>query len=197
MQVKCYWNSHDQCYSIQHKGKVIGYSRNLILKDCGSHINEGGRQRVLREKKKDVHAYLTGYLNVKDHLIIADKPWIAASLRAEELKAISPLQIRYNPYKHSNFRVCFENIGIDLQAYLTECSNADLSPVACLSTRKIEIEPFYGMRQFKHEPIVTITADPDIFIDVFQEVHKISKESFLTLFYYQSFQQSKVNFSCR
>jgi hypothetical protein len=87
MKVKVYWNLHRDCWSIQHKGKVIGHASSLMLSDVTFKVYESGRQRVLREKKKNVHAFACGTLLEKN----LEKP---DSMN----RAIS-----YNPYRFSFF----------------------------------------------------------------------------------------------
>lgn len=42
--------------------KVIGYSDSVMLKNCSFHVGEKSRQRVIRTKHKNVHAYVKGEL---------------------------------------------------------------------------------------------------------------------------------------
>ena len=53
-----YWNLHKKMWSVRHKGKVIAHSREIHARDCEFKVSEAGRQRVLREKRKNVHAYV-------------------------------------------------------------------------------------------------------------------------------------------
>lgn len=87
MKVKIYWNLRRDCWSIQHKGKVIGYADTAILQDVTFKVSEKSRQRVIREKKKNVHAFACGTLVEKN----VEKP---ESMN----RAIS-----YNPYRFSFF----------------------------------------------------------------------------------------------
>lgn len=49
-------------YSIQHQGKVIARANAVLLGDVTFKVNEAGRQRVLREGRKNVHAFAVGVL---------------------------------------------------------------------------------------------------------------------------------------
>ena len=62
MRVHGYWNTHKKCWSIRHKGKVIKHADKVSLADCTFHVQPAGRDRVLREKSKNVHAYICGTL---------------------------------------------------------------------------------------------------------------------------------------
>lgn len=91
MKVFVYFNLHKKCWSIkalsgEHKGKVIGHSNYVELENCIMKVSESGRQRVIREKQKNVHAGVVGWLVSKDI----------------ELKCNNK-QITYNPYRFSSF----------------------------------------------------------------------------------------------
>lgn len=86
-KVRVYWNLHRDCWSILHNRKVIGYADSVLLKDVNFIVSENGRQRVIKEKRKNVHAFAEGFLEKKN---IA-KP--------RNLKT----KISYNPYKFGWF----------------------------------------------------------------------------------------------
>ena len=66
MQVKVYFNLHKKVWSVLHrtpKGwRLAFHERELTLKDVTFKVSEAGRQRVLREKRKNVHAFAIGEL---------------------------------------------------------------------------------------------------------------------------------------
>jgi len=62
MNVECYKNLNKNCYSVRQKGKVILYSRYLILENCRFVVQPAGRKRVLEKKVKNVHAFVRGCL---------------------------------------------------------------------------------------------------------------------------------------
>lgn len=84
MQV--YYNLHRKCLSITNrKGIVIDYRDRVVLRDAEFFVSEAGRQRVLKERKKNVHAKIRGYL-------------------ADDLSApVDPRKVRYNPYLFETF----------------------------------------------------------------------------------------------
>ena len=61
LKVDVYWNLHKKCYSVRHKGKVIAHLNNVLLRDVEWIVQPAGRERVLREKRKNVHAFARGY----------------------------------------------------------------------------------------------------------------------------------------
>ncbi len=87
MQVRVYYNLHKHTFSIQHKidGRwlVRDYADEVLLKDATFRISEAGRQRVIREGRKNVHAFVIGTL-------------------VDEVPA-TPVKATYNPYKFSSF----------------------------------------------------------------------------------------------
>jgi len=63
-KVFIYWNLHKDMWSVKDMitKKVIGHSDRVLLTDCKFKVSEAGRQRVLREKRKNVHAGVIGTL---------------------------------------------------------------------------------------------------------------------------------------
>lgn len=60
--VEVYYNRHKSLWSIRHRDKVRCYSETVYLRDCEFIVNEKGRQRVINEKKRNVHAFVRGYV---------------------------------------------------------------------------------------------------------------------------------------
>ena len=63
-RVKVYYNLQKECLSVvdTRTGRLFCHSHRIELKDAKFHVNENGRQKVLREKRKNVHAYVIGKL---------------------------------------------------------------------------------------------------------------------------------------
>lgn len=62
-----YRNLTKGCWSVRatdglEKGRVIGHVRTFCVNRPGFKVSEAGRQRVLRERRKNVHAGVTGTL---------------------------------------------------------------------------------------------------------------------------------------
>lgn len=81
--VKVYWNLHRHLYSVQQRGLVVGHTESIALKDVKFKVSQAGRDRVLKEKRKNVHAFIVG-------TVAPDS--MAGSTR-----------ITYNPYKFTSF----------------------------------------------------------------------------------------------
>jgi hypothetical protein len=86
MRVEVYYNLHKKCFSIRHKGIVISHANTVKLADVTFVVRKAGRERVLREKKKNVHAFVRGNLLPPDNV-------------AKNLFSTA----RYNPYMRDSF----------------------------------------------------------------------------------------------
>lgn len=89
MKVRCYRNLHKNCYSVvdMKTGRVHAHLQSLLLKDARFRVSEAGRQRVLREKKKNVHAFVVGEL----------------ASNTQGVPDLQPKEAWYNPYRVSSF----------------------------------------------------------------------------------------------
>lgn len=83
-RVRVYWNLHKNVWSIMKKGIVIEHRDVLTLINVRFIVSQAGRIRVLKEKKKNVHAFAEG-------IIMED-----AVMEKKD-------QITYNPYKFPYF----------------------------------------------------------------------------------------------
>ena len=96
MRVEVYWNLHKKCWSIRHAhGKLIAdrpHRSYLEMEDVTWVVQQGGRERVLREGKKNVHAFARGTL--------IETKGFSHHKRQGRGRAVA---VTYNPYKHSTF----------------------------------------------------------------------------------------------
>jgi len=95
MRVYVYYNLHKKMWSIKaldgpSKGLVVRHSTVVLLQDCEFKVSEAGRQRVLREQKKNVHAGVVGTLVA----LSGEKTWFPFPVSKE---------VTYNPYKYETF----------------------------------------------------------------------------------------------
>ena len=92
MRVEVYYNLHKRCLSVRHRGKVIKHAKSVILRDASFRVQPAGRERVLKQKRKNVHAYVAGDL--------VESFWFTQpSTRIWKHKQA----VTYNPYKHKTF----------------------------------------------------------------------------------------------
>lgn len=105
--VRVYRNLNAKTFSIQQDGLVKAHGANFILRDFTFVINEAGRQRCLRDRRKNVHAYAQGFL--------IDEP--SASL----ISGLEPLiPATYNPYRGP---VLTSGVGFDWQGHVLDIKN--------------------------------------------------------------------------
>ena len=85
MRIRVYRNLRRKCYSIQADGRVIDYAPTLWLQNVTFLVSEGGRERALREGRRNVHAYAVGE--------VCEDPGISAQ----------GSEVRYNPFRWRTF----------------------------------------------------------------------------------------------
>ena len=73
---------------MQQFGKIIGHASKLALANCQFLVSEKGRQRVIREKRKNVHAFIRGLI-ANNEIFFAENP--------------TTKPISYNPYHSGMF----------------------------------------------------------------------------------------------
>jgi hypothetical protein len=85
-RVFVYRNLHKKCYSVKSlkTGRVIAHVDSIDLVNFSFRVSKAGRERVLREKRKNVHAGVVGYVSCPVN------------------KAYST-DVTYNPYKYNSF----------------------------------------------------------------------------------------------
>ena len=90
--VEVYKNLNSDCFSVRQGGIVRFHTHSICLKDVEYKVSEAGRQRVLREKRKNVHAV------VKGTIVHSREVWFE--------KLPFPMDwVTYNPYKNDSFYV--------------------------------------------------------------------------------------------
>ena len=91
MKVFVYFNLHKKVFSVramegENKGRVIAHTTTVELRDAVFKVSQAGRERVLKEKRKNVHAGVQGQ-------------WVAWSGdNVDDLDAVT-----YNPYRYDSF----------------------------------------------------------------------------------------------
>ncbi len=99
MKVFIYFNLHRKCWSIkalegERKGRVIGHAQSVEVHGVMFKVSEAGRQRVLRTRKKNVHAGIVGQL----------AQWIPAWSEVGPIEGKpGGIPVTYNPYKGPSF----------------------------------------------------------------------------------------------
>ena len=93
MRVYVYFNLHKKVFSVralegENKGRVVAHVTRILIDEPVFVVSEAGRQRVLREQKKNVHAGVRGI-------------WTAWVDGIDEWDHLTP--VTYNPYLYSSF----------------------------------------------------------------------------------------------
>ena len=86
-KVFVYKNLHKDCWSVKQDGLVKAHATEIELWDCAFRVNKAGRERVLKEKRKNVHAGISGYI---DHLGMGAYGSVGVA-------------VTYNPYNNETF----------------------------------------------------------------------------------------------
>ena len=105
--VEVYRNLQKKCWSVRQNGKVICHTDYITLKWSRFVVQPSGRSRVLKEKRKNVHAFVRGFLCSP-----RDSDWTPP---------FSWEYVKYNPYKAGSFY--FEHAP---DHYIHESKYADL-----------------------------------------------------------------------
>lgn len=92
-KIEVYRNLHKNCWSVRQNGLVKFHCQNISMRDCNFIVQPAGHAKVIREKKKNVHAFVRGYLVRERQTGIHTFCWD---------------DIYYNPYKADTF-VDFED----------------------------------------------------------------------------------------
>ena len=87
-KVFIYRNLHKSCYSVKDwkTKRVVAHVKSITLIDAKFKVSKAGRERVLREKRKNVHAGVLGY-------------WDEKAKPNKKMKT----EVYYNPYKYEGF----------------------------------------------------------------------------------------------
>ena len=104
MKTEIYRNLHKKCFSVRQRGRVVGHlmddpTEHVLLKDVKFAVQPAGRRKVLREKRKNVHAFVRGDM-VSPHSV----PYPGLNQFTNE--------VTYNPYHYSTFYFQASELGI-------------------------------------------------------------------------------------
>jgi len=93
-KVMVYYNLHKHTFSISRNGKVIAHADYVKLIDVEFRVRQGGREKVLKDKRKNVHSFVIGTL--MDYC-----KFPCENLPSEPNSNI----VTYNPYKYNSYVV--------------------------------------------------------------------------------------------
>jgi len=99
------------------RGLVLAHADKLLLDDAVFKVSEKGRQRVISEQRKNVHAGVQGILSsfegdIRDIGTLADQAALAKKLTFKQADTIDSrhlleqgLPVTYDPYRFDSFVV--------------------------------------------------------------------------------------------
>ena len=85
-KIDVYFNLHKKTWSVRQSGKVVQHTNFIQIREPQYVVSQKGNERVRREKKKNVHAFVRGY--VEDRLPVFPS---------------KNTFVTYNPYKNDSF----------------------------------------------------------------------------------------------
>jgi hypothetical protein len=102
MKAFIYWNLHKNVWSVKaldgpKKGKVVAHAKTLLIENAEFKVSERGRQRVIKERSKNVHAGVVGTVVAMDAIFDVSH---------------SDTQVSYNPYKSDTFYTVPNGYGV-------------------------------------------------------------------------------------
>ena len=112
MKVFVYFNLHKQCYSIlsksgSAKGKVVAHADRVAVINPVFKVSEKGRQKVINEQRKNVHAGVVGELSTFDGVPTrwgVEVGLEGCTILPNESPALHNWTgLTYNPYKFDSF----------------------------------------------------------------------------------------------
>jgi len=115
MRVRVYRNLVKKCISVQSTktNLVIMHSEAVSLRDCKFVVRQKGRERVLREKVKNVHAFVVGEL---DDVYKSPEGELRRGVR----------QASYNPYRYDFFYDVITNEPVQEASYVWVMSDGTI-----------------------------------------------------------------------
>jgi hypothetical protein len=91
MRVFVYFNLHRKVFSVREYAgtrRVLFHTESILLNDCEFRVSQAGRDRVLREQRKNVHAGVVG-------------EYISQSWSSDRIP--NSTRVSYNPYRFNYF----------------------------------------------------------------------------------------------
>ena len=115
-KIEVYRNLHKKCWSVRQDGLVKFHCHRVNLRDCQMVVQPAGRAKVIREQKKNVHAFVRGYL-CGDERVIQVFCWD---------------DIYYTPYKTDSFGA-FQDKPVHTADFVDLDMNDKKTPVLALN----------------------------------------------------------------
>jgi hypothetical protein len=91
-KVMVYYNLHKHTFSVTYDGRVIAHADYVKLENVVFRVRQGGRDKVLKDKRKNVHSFVIGTL-------IDYCKFPCENMPEEPNNDI----VTYNPYKYNSY----------------------------------------------------------------------------------------------
>ena len=130
MEVMNSRDGQNLAWSVRQGGKVKVHTSYICLQDVKFVVQPAGREKVLKEKKKNVHAFVKGYL-------ISHKTMNRLNKDIEWTMDV----VTYNPYKHPYF-TCgeFEAVRAELVDMDIDCVEDQVMGYSItIKAKKVEV----------------------------------------------------------
>ena len=104
-RVQIYRNLHNGLLSVRDKNtkRVLCHAHGILLKDVTFTVSQNGRERVLRERRKNVHAWVEGEILMMQARAYKDRPVPEIEYNPEGLTLDLTRDFTYNPYNNDSF----------------------------------------------------------------------------------------------
>ncbi len=116
--IEVYRNLHKKCWSVRQRGKVKLHTDYICLENAEFKVSQKGRERVLKEKRKNVHAVIKGFIVDAAEI---NKMETALESYGQDIKWVN---VTYNPYKYDSF-VTDKEKPIKSARYVDMCTGVD------------------------------------------------------------------------
>lgn len=93
-----YKNLHKDTWSLMERGIVRAHSDNVVVENAEFRVRPAGRDKVIREQRKTVHAFVVGY-----PVAVEDSQVAREAVEGIKLALGEPVQVSYNPYRGDTF----------------------------------------------------------------------------------------------
>ena len=127
------------CWSVKsmygrNYGRVVLHCSDVIVAAARCVVGERARQRVIREKSKNVHAYIEGYIIAAT--VLEERYDVVASMVSPSNGPLCPsvedgeVEISYNPYKAGYFYEKATDLPVQdgFECHLNEDHTVSISP---------------------------------------------------------------------
>jgi len=116
VRYEVYKNLHNGMWSIRDAESklVVGHAKALELVEAELKVSEAGRQRVISEGKKNVHAYIKGIaVNVQGFVPFKDRVLHSNVCLSPAVRERNWMPITYNPYTMDSFQLRDSGVPLD------------------------------------------------------------------------------------